>query len=198
MENRTIIYSNYLSDEAENSAREYLFEEFAEEKGWKNPDDIPDQDVWDEMDFESQIFFEDAIRELKPFFDGKYVIIQGSCGLWNGKFAAGTVEYDFDKWFYKTVSVGDYVEICDVDGHLYINVCHHDGTNSFEVKFLTARGVSRLEHWEENWDAPETEQEIHGKLFSISGYSVLPKFAHKVYGAPLSWKFTKAKKPEVA
>ena len=195
---KTVIYSNCPSVEAENSAREYLFENLAAEKGWRTLEDIPDQAVWDELNFEDEFNFSDAERELKEFFDGKYAILQGSCGRWNGNFAAGTVEYDFSKWFYRIIGQGDYVDIYDIDGHMYIDVYHHDGKNSFEIKLLTDRGISRLEHWEENWDAPESEKEIHGKLFSIAGYSVLPKFAHKVYGAPLSWKFTKTKKPEVA
>ena len=52
----------------------------------------------------------------------------------------------------------------------------------FEIKRLNSKGVSYLEHWEQNWDDKRTKREVHDKL--MSKYSVLPNFMATVYGCP--------------
>ena len=53
-----IIYDNYFSLERERETRQYLFDDFAEENGWQSPEDISDNQIFDEMYFQDQIQWE--------------------------------------------------------------------------------------------------------------------------------------------
>lgn len=55
--------------------------------------------------------------------------------------------------FYKAMTDCDYFRIYDENGHMYLTCSHHDGTNHFEIKIVTEKG-----------------------------YTVLPRFAEKIYG----------------
>ena len=59
------IYDNYYCYEREKEIREFLFEEYAEEYGWKSPEDIPDNRVWDEIDFQDREAWHDVKDELQ-------------------------------------------------------------------------------------------------------------------------------------
>lgn len=104
----------------------------------------------------------------------------GHCGLWYGNRAAGTIFDDFGQMFATTTQDCDYWKIYDVNGHLYLECSHHDGTNHFEIKRITNKGVAYLKNWESNWSDKRSEQYVHEKI--MSRYSVLPRFAEKVYG----------------
>ena len=66
--------------------------------------------------------------------------------------------------------------------YLYLDCTHHDGTNSYEIKKLTDKGIAYLSNYENNWDGTRSLQYVHDKI--MESYSVLPNFAHKVYGLP--------------
>ena len=52
---------------------------------------------------------------------------------------------------------------------------------------LTTKGIEYLENWEENWDDKRSERYVHDQI--MKKYSILPHFAHKVYGCPkVQWK----------
>ena len=46
------LYDSYYSIEKERQTRQFLFEVYGDEESWKSPDDIPQQRVFDEMDFQ--------------------------------------------------------------------------------------------------------------------------------------------------
>ena len=60
-----IIYSNYFWENDKNSkdaydyAREYLFEEYAEDEGWETEADVPDDRAVDEVYAQDKINFYD-------------------------------------------------------------------------------------------------------------------------------------------
>ena len=176
------IFSNYYDSEREKYTREFLFEdsERANDEGWESPDDIPDSVVWEEMNFEDEINWQDTSAELDNFFEGKTLLITGDCGLWYGTREAGTVGTVKD--LRKCWEDCGYIHIFDLNGHFHITCSHHDGTNHFEVKILTERGINRYNNWNSNWNDKTTEQEVHGILYNNSCYSVIPHFAKKVYG----------------
>ena len=74
MKNKEItIYDNYFSIERERETRQYLFDDFAEENGWKSPEDIPDKWVYEEMDFQDREQWLDVEAELKSMLGKTYI-----------------------------------------------------------------------------------------------------------------------------
>ena len=92
---------------------------------------------------------------LSDFFEDKIVEFIGSVGLWHGTYEVKERD-EFWKLFDKAMTDCDYFKIYDENGHMYLTCSHHDGTNHFEIKIVTEKG-----------------------------YTVLPRFAEKVYGCPV-------------
>lgn len=183
-EKKIVIFSNYYDSDREKSIREFMFEDRAEENEWETIDDIPDSEVWEEMNFTEEIEWDDVKRELENFFDGKTILVTGSCGTWRGNFAAGAIIGYNELW--KCWNDCDYVEIYDNDGRMYINASHHDGTNHFEILILTEKGQEvwdRYDSYYENskWDNLSV-REVHNKLAENRKYTHIPHFAREVYG----------------
>lgn len=76
----------------------------------------------------------------------------------------------------------DYIRIYDENGHLFLKCSHHDGTNLYEIKKVTKRGIDYIDKWESNWSDNRSEEYIHDQI--MKRYSVLPHFMHTVYGCP--------------
>ena len=113
--------------------------------------------------------------------------MRGTNGRWNGTFEAGTIFTDFMDMYREAMTDCDYVHLYDENGHFYMQCSHHDGTNYYEIKKLTDKGIDYLENWEGNWDDKRSERYIHDQI--MKRYSTLPNFAHKVYGCPkVQWK----------
>jgi hypothetical protein len=169
-----IIYNNYdLWEDYAEDAREILTE---------NGEEITDEKIWDQIDFQNEINWEDAQGALTDFFDGENWILFGYTGRWDGNYKAGCVFDDFMKMFYTAAKDCDYVKFWDENGHFYLMCSHHDGTNTYEIRKITDRGSEYLKNWEYNWSDSRTEEYIHDQI--IKRYSTLPHFAHKVYGCP--------------
>lgn len=182
---KNTIFDNYDVTAAYNYARDELWE-MRDERGndWESIDDIPEREIWDEVSFMEEIYWEDARAEMKEFFDGKTLLITGTFGSWRGALPCGKVITYDDLWLaWKDC---DYVEIYDEDGHFYIRSSHHDGTNHYEVKVLTEKGAEMWDNWENyygnsKWDGL-SEREVHTKLWENSHYTHIPHFARDVYG----------------
>lgn len=94
---------------------------------------------------------------------------------------------DFEVMINKAAKDCDYIHLYDKNGRLYLKCSHHDGTNYYEIKKVTDKGVEYLANWEDNWDDNRTEQYVHNQI--MERYSVLPHFVHEVYGCPkIEWK----------
>ena len=99
----------------------------------------------------------------------------------------GETQEDFEEMLNKAAKDCDYIHLYDKNGHLYLKCSHHDGTNYYEIKKVTDRGVEYLANWKDNWDDNRTEQYVHNQI--MERYSVLPHFGHKVYCWPkIEWK----------
>lgn len=172
---RRFIFSNYDMEDRYNLAREELIDMTGE---------IPTEaETWEYADNQTRIEWADEQQNLSTFFRGESWLAVGSVGRWTGAHAAGTVFDNWDDFFHGATRDCDYWEIWDENGHLFLRCSHHDGTNEFEIKRLSRRGVEVLENWEYN-DDPRTEAEIHAVLFRCNLFSGLPHFAHTVYGCP--------------
>lgn len=171
------IFSNYCDDccpfdEAKAYCIERHLDSHPEDKDWTPSDD----EVWKEIYEQTEICWDDTKSDLKRFFnDGSTYILTGTAGLWNGRSRGGTVIRNFND-LSKAWSDVDYVKIFDDKGMFNIHGIHHDGTNCWEVKKLTKRGVEYLDRHE--YDDPQT---LHEKLWG-KGYSVNLHYAKKVFG----------------
>lgn len=177
------IYDNYnlWNDSNVKEAKEVLLER----DGNENPSD---NDIWDELNDEDNINWKEEKYELLKFFDdGSTWILRGTNGRWDGSHEAGTIFTDFMEMFNKAMKDCDYVKLYDENGHFYFQCSHHDGTNCYEIKKLIENGIKYLENWEYDWNDKRSERYIHDQI--MKRYSVLPHFAHKVYGCPkVQWE----------
>lgn len=127
--------------------------EMALECGWvDSKDEITDEDLWRWRDEEMELDWENEKEMLTGYFDDKEVVFIGAVGLWHGTYEAKE-KGDFWQLFDKAMKDCDYFRIYDTNGHLYLTCSHHDGTNHFEIKVVTNKG-----------------------------YTVLPRYAQKVFG----------------
>lgn len=176
-ETRTIFNNYYDNDRFEDTA-EYLFDEYADEEGWDTVEDVPEDEIWREMQFSDECAWDDAKYDLEHFLkENGPMLVVGSLGLWYGNCRGGKICYNFrdlaGAW-----EDCDYINIYDQNGHLYIECSHHDGTNMYECKLLTERGEQYAE--DHGWDMYDSE--LHEKLWNDSHYTHLPHYAHKVWG----------------
>lgn len=91
--------------------------------------------------------------DIETFFDNlKYAntehrpcVISGTLGLWWG---AARIEEemcsDLATAVHKCCSGCDYMEVTSLNGVVRVSASHHDGTNNFEIRPLTERGVERM------------------------------------------------------
>jgi hypothetical protein len=178
-----VLFSNYLEDDDNGKdkydyAREYLFEEYAEEEGWESEDDVPDERVNNEVSFQEECDWDNFKSEFGRFIkDSTYgFLLVGDVGTWRGRVPGGCYVYEF-RDLYKFWNSCDYIKVYDEGGHLYIEASHHDGTNYAELKELTCKGSNYVDN-----HRYDSDQEVHEKLFNSNFYTKLPHYAHKVWG----------------
>lgn len=174
-EKRTI-YSNYdLWGDYEEDAREYFEYTYGDDK------EPTQEELWDIIHSLDEDAWEIEKENLEKFFSEGTWILRGTVSRWDGTYPAGTIFTDFMDMFSKATEDCDYIHIYDENGHLYLKCSHHDGTNLYEIKKLTEKGEVYLENWENSgWDDKRSERYVHDQI--MKRYSVLPHFAHKVYG----------------
>ena len=173
---RRLIYSNFYGEMyTEDDAREYIFDNDFDEQ-FETKEDIADDDVWKEIAFMEELGWEDESSMLQDFFDNGEWILQGTFGLWWGS-PRGGFTFDSFEEMAKAWNECDYIRLYDENGHFYIDAAHHDGTNQYEVKRLTDKGIDYLSNHQY-----DREEDIHDILFNSNFYSSLPHYAHNVFG----------------
>lgn len=172
-----VIYNNYdLWEDYADESRAYLMEDTP-------ADEITDNMVWDEIYQYDNFAWDDALYDLKKFFNGHgYFMIRGYVGRWDGEYAAGHIFNNFEDMFYEATIDCDYIKMWDEDGHFYLKCSHHDGTNLYEIKRITDKAYQFADNWAYNWGDERTEKEIHDIIWNSNFMSSLPHFAHNVYG----------------
>lgn len=171
---RRTIYNNY------NLWEDYL--EAAKEILSERNEEITDNAIWEEIYEQDNLNWQDEKERLVEFFEGSTWILQGYSGRWDGNHRGGHIFTDFMEMFQKATEDCEYIHIYDENGHMFLKCSHHDGTNLYEIKRVTDRGIKYLENWEYDWDDKRTEEYVHDKI--MERYSTLPHFAYKVYGCP--------------
>ena len=171
---RRTIYNNYdLWEDYEEYVRENLLD---------REEEVTDDAIWEEIYEQDNLNWQDEKERLIDFFEGSTWILQGYSGRWNGTHRGGYIFTDFMEMFQKATKDCDYVHIYDENGHLFLKCSHHDGTNLYEIKKVTDKGIDYIDRWENDWDDKRTEEYIHDRV--MERYSTLPHFAHTVYGCP--------------
>ena len=100
-------------------AGEWLFDDCSEDSDWSSPDDIPDERVYDEMDFQDRMQWDDVKAELDTLFKKNIYILTGTCGRWNVPAQGGRFIHSVDDLL-SCIGHLDYIRIYDRNGHLYI------------------------------------------------------------------------------
>ena len=172
-----VIFDNYAIDKYFDWARADLIDE--------NPGADPTNgEIWERAADMERNDWSDENARLREFFAGNSWLAMGTVGRWTGKHAAGTVFASWDEFFQGATKDCDYWKIWDENGHFYFRCSHHDGTNCFEIKRLSRRGVEVLENWEFDYTDETPEEIVHETLWGCNLFSGLPHFAHTVYGCP--------------
>lgn len=106
----------------------------------------------------------------------KHYIIIASLGLWNGRFDGGKII----KGLWNSISkcFEDYNEIYQDGKRVKVTAHHHDGTNYFEIRELTDKGI---EYWERH-EYDMSDRELHTRLFKDSHYSHEVSLFNELYG----------------
>lgn len=168
------IYDNYDLDEI------YPDEMIREILDLEDDEELDDEDAWNWRYTQTEFDWDDALCELKKFFEGKTVGFFGEVGRWNGVCRGGKIG-DFEKILYDAISDCDYIKIYDENGHLHLTCSHHDGTNHFEIKIITENGEKYNDNWEySGWYDKRTQAEVYDQIYKR--YSLLPHYCHKQYG----------------
>ena len=131
-----IVFSNYDMKDYYDLAKD----ELAEEVSYGDRDDFDDLDI----DKRANTIMEDDWYNLIDHCllkSGYKYFVFGSLGRWDGNYDGWTV-IDTDHDFYDLIDGCAYVELNDDDdGRIFLKCSHHDGTNYFEFKALTDKGI---------------------------------------------------------
>ena len=166
-----VLYNNYDYSENYASAREWLFTTRQDDFDWETEDDVPEKMILDEMSFleESEwAYFRSKCEELLMNGD---CLLTGVCGRWNGPSLGGKFIRNFHDLI-TCIEHLDYLKIIDRNGHLIIEGCHHDGSDSYELKQLTRRG----REYARQSDYARDEQ-LHTTIMNLNFYSKVPRLA---------------------
>ena len=178
MKNKEFIFWDNTNDyERFDETKEYLFDAYAQDNDWETKDDIPDSLVWDEINRQLDIEYEDFTDEFDRYLSSGVFLIQGVCGRWNGPVDCGHFVRNFND-ICSGIQHLDYIKFYEKNGHFYIEGSHHDGRDKYELKQLTDKGIALAER---NWFAHD--KELHNKIMQNSNYSKLPRIARAIYGA---------------
>ena len=138
---KNLIYSNYNPDDY----REGAIENLMENCGYESIEEISEDTIWGEIYLMLDDYWTDEQYNIEEYLSGKSLLVCGSVGRWDGRFAAGKI-VSVDK-LWDCLNDCGYWEVYDEGGHLHIRGSHHDGSNHFEVKVLTDKGAELWEKW---------------------------------------------------
>lgn len=162
-----VFCDTYYSSEQEEAVREWLEEEYETEP--------TDDEVFNAISFENECDIDEAIGELDRVFESSNILVFGAIQRWNGSSTGFSVYDSFAEAFDELTEDCDCVKIWEEKGHLLLQCSHHDGTNMFEFKALTQKGIDYLQNWEYEFSSNRTNGFIKKQL--VTRYSRLPKFS---------------------
>ena len=157
------------------------YREFLEINNEPIPDEIEDSvldEYIDDCINEDMSILVSEIRHYERTHGEKEYVVIAELGLWNGKQDGGKIIKGLSSAIRRTFE--DYNTVEMKGSRLTTTCIHHDGTNFFEIKELTPRGVT----FKNNGGKKLTDRELHHKLFTDSHYSRDVTMFKEIYG----WK----------
>lgn len=131
------------------------YKEFCEEMELKvYPEDSAD--YWSFVEHERQNNWDDFNANMEFCkFKGQPCMITGQLGLWNRTPTIVPVLCDDIMAAIKKCLDNNFAFECEIiltDGHVNVNVHHHDGTNCFEIHLLSKKGEREVARPIYQWD----------------------------------------------
>lgn len=139
-------------------------------------EEVTDDFVYNHMYSIQECAWDDIYYYLGILADEEYLAVAGTLGLWNRQPSVAKI-IDDKQTLRRFLSGYDDIRIVDDNGRLFIDGLHHDGTNSFEIKVLTSKGIDYLIRQN---DADCVGYEQISKIFNCNFYSKLPRLAHRL------------------
>lgn len=171
--NQHTLYKDYYDNTEIEQIKQFLFDDYAQENGWATIDDVDDDEIYKFLDAQHDDDWQELEFELEKLFKHNYAIIVGTLGLWYGRVDGGKFINNVGEFI---EMLKDNTKIYDKDGHLFIETSHHDGTNYYEMKLLTKKGVELAEN-----NGFRHDRKLHQTIFNNNFYSKLPKLYDKLW-----------------
>lgn len=161
---KVTLYTNEITEEKVEYARQYLLEENGEEP--------TDSELWNFLNVEDDIDWDVFEREYEKYFNTNNFVVKASLGRWNGRFNSGKILTSGWSDFVKIIGEYDNISIVDNNGHLEVVGRHHDGTDYFEIRELTRKGDEYANGYHYDKSEPEDAQAVWNNF-----HSRLPRLA---------------------
>ena len=110
------------------------------------------------------------LDDLEDFNIGCGFIFRGSLHLWNGVKYRSYIEENIRDFIYGGFRGIDSVSIeyNNDEQETYINLYHHDGTNTFGVRVISEQAMVSYNTWSEDLDDNRTLQELYNEMWKDS------------------------------
>ncbi len=165
-----IYYEDYFSNKQYEEVKQDLFNNRTDDCGWKTKDDVPEEMVFETL---TEIYREDwnlLAAALKEEFKSGCFILMGTNGRWYGPVECGSFIQSFQDLM-RGLKHLDSLKIYEHNGHFYIEGSHHDGSDKYELKRLTNKGIQLAEKHDYAHN-----QQLHKTIMSYNFFSALPHF----------------------
>lgn len=194
-QNTVIIFDEdfYYGEQGEKLARENLLDQGIE--------DVTKSQIFDEAMELKSLDFEDAISELKVWFDkgiknpnaGNHILVAGSASRWNGTSSGIMIYSDFSEAIdtspsrFRNKSIFadcEFSKIWEEDGRLYLSGYHHDGGVTVEMRQLSNEGEKLLNKtldYEGEADLYDLKINVMGKTYVEGDEN---KLVHDIWNDP--------------
>lgn len=117
----------------------------------REPKEENSEDYWETVHSYQYLEWEDFEMNMKySKFNDMPVVVGGTLGLWNGRPTLYPKRFDSVLSAVRYAASGAVdVDAEVVDGVIYVNGHHHDGTNHFEIYLLSEKGIKASEKWDD-------------------------------------------------
>lgn len=163
--NNVTLFDNYNCD----------FEEYKQDYLENNDvDSVSDNVVWDYISMIEEEDYKSALHELDLVSNGSKWIVSGKVGTWRGNFEAYKIFNSAKEMVQAIAQNCDYIKIWLENNKLFVQASHHDGTNCFQCKLLTNKGLEMFDKWNCGVDCKVgqmCENELYDLLFINNFFS---------------------------
>ena len=132
------------------------YKDVCEDNDWEVHEENS-SDYWEQINILSEWDWDAFISNMEySKYGNDKVMIVGTLGLWDGRHnIKAEVANNVVDAIEKCVGSSDDVEVRLIDGHLEVIGKHHDGTNCFDIYFLSKRGLTEVEREKYTWYGEE-------------------------------------------